>query len=237
MKGRIKRPEGDPVQKRTLPRVGRIKTGYKTPSGQPRSVDYFLASGKYAQLFHNEFGDKPDTVQIVFLDDDPRNVCSERYEYRDNDGRLFARGDGETFEVWDGEKYQIVTVDDSPNVMRGVEKRCQSSRGWEVILTLSFVIPRVKRVAGVWEFTTKGAASTIPNIRDTFDTIHEMNGFVKGVLFDLSVTFAKSQKPGVKSRYPVVSLVVNESEENMKINKGAMIPINRQLGHGQGEND
>jgi hypothetical protein len=80
----------------------------------------------------------------------------------------------------------------------------------------------VKGVAGVWQFTTKGEMSTIPQIRDVFDAMFEARGFVKGIVFDLSVDFAKSQKPGNKSRYPVVSLIPNESEENIEKLKGTL---------------
>lgn len=98
--------------------------------------------------------------------------------------------------------------------------------GWNVILTLTFVIPSVRGVAGVWTFTTKGAASSIPQVLNTFDAILEEKGFVRGIIFDLNVKFATSQKPNNNSRYPVVSLVPNESEENITIVKQAFLPIN-----------
>ena len=53
----------------------------------------------------------------------------------------------------------------------------------------------------------------------------ENKGFVKGIIWDLSVEFAKSQKPGDKSRYPVVTLVANESEDNVLKVKQAYEPI------------
>lgn len=234
MKGRIKRPKPN-AGELMLPRIGKIKTGYKTPSGQPRSVDYFLASGKYAKLFHDAYGEKPQTLQIVFVSDNPEKSCFERYEYRDQEGRLFASGDGETFEVWSvkDQEYKEVTIGESPNLMASVEKRCPSPQGWTVTLSLKFILPKVKKVAGLWEFSTKGVASTIPNIRDAFDTLNEHNGFVSGVIFDLNVEFAKSQKPGSKSRYPVVTLVPNESDENMKIAREGLFNVNKQLGAGE----
>jgi hypothetical protein len=48
---------------------------------------------------------------------------------------------------------------------------------------------------------------------------------VKGVIFDLNVVFAKSQKPGVGSRYPVVNLVPNQSKENIQALKGSMMNV------------
>lgn len=95
MKGRIKRPEAQ-QSRLILPRVGQIKIGIKNANGYPQSVDYFIPTGKYAGLFTQAYGEKPQTIQIVFPDDDPAKVCNERYEYRDDDGRLIAAGDGDT---------------------------------------------------------------------------------------------------------------------------------------------
>ena len=66
-------------------------------------------------------------------------------------------------------------------------------------------------VVGVWQFSTKGAASSIKNIRNSFDGVQLMRGTVCQTAFDLSVQFAKSNKPGSNSRYPVVSLVANDT--------------------------
>lgn len=220
MQARIKRPSGE--VKLPFPRIGLIKTGYKDGRGYPKSTNYFIPSGKYAGLFNQAYGEKTDTIQIVFPDDNPGLVCIERYEYRDDDGRLYAKGDGESFDVWDGKVYQKLTLTEYPDLMKAVQKRCPTKKskkngdGWEVVLTLNFIIPLVKGVAGYWSYTTKGEASSIPQIRELFDAVLEERGFVRGVLFDLSVQFAKSNKPGVNSKYPVVSLIPNESEENLK---------------------
>ena len=57
-----------------LPRVGQIKIGMKNANGYPQSVDYFIPTGKYAGLFTQAYGEKPQTIQIVFPDDDPAKV-------------------------------------------------------------------------------------------------------------------------------------------------------------------
>lgn len=230
-KGRIIRPEEQGSFK--LPRVGMIKTGYKNAQGQPRSCDHFLATGKYKNLFEKAYPGKPNTVQVVFWEDDPAAMCNERYEYRDNAGKLYARGDGETFEVWNGTKYEPYTIEQYPDIMDRVHAKV-GAKGWEIILTLRFILPKVKDIAGYWEYSTKGEASTIPAIRDTFDAMLQARGSVKGVIFDLNVQFAKSQKPGVASRYPVVNLVPNQSQENIQTVKGTMlqVPPAPQLGAG-----
>lgn len=231
MAGRIVKKASAEISKLALPRVGTIKIGFKDERGFPRSVDYFIPTGKYASLFTKAYGEKPQTIQVVFPADDPAKVCNERYEYRDDEGRLLATGDGENFQIWNGKEYQEVSIEQSPNLMRSVEKRHpnklyqKTGDGWQIILTLNFIIPCVRGIAGVWQFSTKGTASTIPNVRNVFDAMLEMKGYCKGIIFDLSVQYAKSQKPGDKSRYPVVSLVPNESEENIRTIKAAYEPI------------
>ena len=222
MNGRITNRPSTEQSRLALPRVGFIKIGYKDGNGYPRSTDYFIPAGKYASMFTKAYGDKPQTIQIVFPSDNPSQVCNERYEYRDDDGRLLASGDGETFQVWNGKQYQQFSVTDYPDIMAGIEKKHpnkqyqRTGEGWSIILTLNFIIPCVKGIAGVWQFSTKGTASTIPQIRDVFDAMLEGKGYVKGIIFDLNVEYAKSQKPGDKIRYPVVTLIPNESEDNVR---------------------
>lgn len=220
MNGRIKR--ADNSTRLVLPRIGKIKIGKKSEKGYPMSVDYFIPTGKYAGLFTQAYGEKPQTIQIVFPDDDAEKVCKEFYEYRDDKGALVAYGDGETFYVWNGKQYVEISTDKYPNVMKQVQEKypnkqyLKSGDGWHIRLTLSFVVPLVRGIVGVWVFETNGNASTIPQVRDTFDMMLKERGFCKGILFDLSVKFATSQKPNTSSRYPVVSLIPNESEENVK---------------------
>lgn len=232
MNGRITNRPSTEQGRLALPRVGFIKIGYKDERGLPKSTDYFLASGKYSSLFTKAYGEKPQTIQIVFPSDDPAQVCNERYEYRDDDGRLLATGDGTEFQVWNGKEYQHLSATDYPNLMSSIEMRYpnkqyqRTGEGWNIILTLNFIIPCVQGIAGVWQFSTKGTASTIPQIRDVFDAMLQAKGYVKGIIFDLNVQYAKSQKPGDKSRYPVVSMIPNESEENVKRIKEAYKIVN-----------
>ena len=236
MKGRININRPTPgIQRVVLPRVGFVKVGYKEKAANgkeyPKSVDYFIPTGKYAGLFTKAYGDKPQTIQIVFPDDDPEKVCNEMYEYRDDDGRRIAYGDGETFFVWNGKQYCQYSTKDYPDLMAGVAGKhpnCafrNGGDGWIVTLTVTFIIPLVRGVGGVWQFTTKGTASTIPNIRNVFDAMLQQRGFVKGIVWDMNVQFAVSQKPGDRSRYPVVSIVPNESEGNLRKIKDAFKPI------------
>lgn len=220
MEGRIYRPEqGGTLLE--LPEIGRLHIG-KKQTGQngreyPVSVDYFIPSGKYAGMFTDALGEKPATIQIIFPDDDPLKVCNERYEFRDDKGALVARGDGRIFEIWDGKKYAPYSIEQYPDIMAQIAANNPTKRGadnWDVALTLRFIVPAVRGVVGVWQFSTKGRASSIKNIRNSFDGVQLMRGTVTQTVFDLSVQFAKSNKPGNNSRYPVVSLVANDNRVN-----------------------
>ena len=198
------------------PRLGKIKCGIKSASGYPQSVDYFVATGKYASLFNSVYGEKPSSILVYFPSDDPNLVCREEYVYRDNAGKKIATGDGENFTIWsDKTQSRIqVTIDKFPNIMEQISQKYPSKTGWQVTLTLNFVLPLVNKIYGVWEFQTKGAASSIPQIRDCFDAMLAKNGKIAGVLCDLNVEFAKSDSPKA-SRFPVVSLVPNETDQNI----------------------
>lgn len=224
MGGRIK--NGERGKRLPFPIIGHVKCGVKSDRGYPMSVDYFVATGKYERLFREAYGEKPDVIQIVFPSDDADLVCREEYEFRDEAGKLVATGDGETFKVWSTKtaSYTLFTTEQYPDIMSMVESRhpkCQ----WRVTLTLNFIIPKIRGVMGVWQFQTKGVASTIPQIRDYFDEFYGQQGKVSGVIFDLSVVMAKSQKPGQSSRYPVVSLIANESRENLEMAQECRKPI------------
>lgn len=214
MDGRIYRPESPEAAILDLPEIGRLHIGMKSDKGYPMSIDWFRATGKYAALFAKALGEKPSTIQIVFPSDDAGKVCNERYEYRDDKGALVARGDGQVFEVWDGRGYVPYMVDQYPDIMRQITAKNPTKRGddnWDVVLTLRFIVPAIRGVVGVWVLNTKGRASSVKNLRDSFDSVQAMRGTVTTSVFDLSVHFHKSNKPNQNSRYPVLELVCNDS--------------------------
>ena len=212
MKGRIIRPEttGDI----NFQESGRVHIGQKSEKGYPMSLDYFKPSGKYAELFTQVLGPKPTTLTILFTSDDAEKVCNERWEYRDDSGALVSYGDGEVFYVWNGKEYAPFLAKDYPDLMERVSKRYPTKRGmdaWRVTLQMQFLIPALSGVMCVWGFRTNGVASSIKNIRDSFDAVLALRGTVRGTAFDLSVTMHKSNKPGATSKYPVVSLIANDT--------------------------
>lgn len=235
MTGRIYRAEQPAEDILELPEVGRLHIGIKNERGLPQSIDWFRATGKYAGLFHKALGDRPQTLQVIFPSDDPERVCNERFVYRDDKGALVAKGDGRIFEIWNGKKYAPYSVENYPDIWNQIIRNNPTKRGvgnWDVELTLRFIVPAVRGVVGVWQFSTRGKASSVNNIRESFDAVQAMRGTVTQTVFDLSVQFAKSNKPGSSSRYPVVSLVANDTriEEIRQLLQAGQVTKNLLLG-------
>lgn len=216
MEGRIIRDEETGYS--NLPIIGKIKVGAlieRNGKTYPTSLDYFRADGKYAQKFIDAYPGKPNKIQIIFASDDITSVCDEKYELRGADGRLWGTGDGYTFRIWDKDEYKIYTKDKDASFIKSVSRQCGSKKGWESSLTLRFIIPKISGVMGVWQFTTKGSASSIPSIIKAYDTVLHFAGTVQMIPFDLQVDMVTSQKPGSKSKFPVISLVPNIDTDNL----------------------
>jgi hypothetical protein len=209
---RIKRKE---TINNSLPVVGKIKIGdkKKSQSGKeyPVSLDYFRPTGKYAKVFEKQYPGKPNNITIIFIDDNPDYSCNERYEGRDDKGKLAGKGDGENWELYNETTDSYESVD--KEILTNITK--QRKLIWSEILTLRFIIPKLSGLMGVWEFTTKGKKSSLGYIRDTYDMITKQAGTVVNLPFDLCVEKVKSQKPGSTRVFPVVTLVPHISHENI----------------------
>ncbi len=231
MEGRIAREN---VQLIKLPIIGKIKIGMKVKSKEgkdiPKSLDYFIADGKYKSYFDKSYPEKPNKIQIIFVSDDLKEICNERYELRTKAGDLFGDGDGKEFRIWDvGKKqYNEYSLSEHPDLLVRSAKAAESIKGWEVILTLRFIIPAIKGVLGQWQLSTKGGKSSINAIRDTFDFVHLKAGSITRIAFDLTVQKFKSQKPNDPSTYPVINLIPNVSDENLALVQG-FIESNKSL--------
>lgn len=216
--GRFFNTKADPRYDR-ISRIGTLHVGEKDANGIPRSLDYFKASGKYADRFHKEYGEKPQCISIVFPSDNIVDVCNARYECwgtgdksnpKDpNKGRKIAYGDGETFFVYSAEEDAYVSHEGSKDEMRRLPGK------WRQLVTLRFLLVKVP-VLGYWELTTGGANTSIPNLVGVFDRVYEQVGrrIIK-VPFDLTVEFTTSKRPGKQSRYPILNLIPMLGQEEV----------------------
>ena len=87
---------------------------------------------------------------------------------------------------------------------------------WEEVMVLRFMIPDMP-VAGYWELTSKGKASSINQVVSHFDAVRDSLGSVVGTPFQLSVSKHKSNNVGTAGRiYPVIALnAVKASKHNI----------------------
>lgn len=181
----------------------------KTEKGHPQSLDYFICDSKYSKYFEDAYPGKPDNIQICFISNEFVDSCNERYECRDSDGRLAGYGDGLNTYLFNRQTQKYEPVTDREAI--------KNAGKWDVILTIRFIIPKIRGVFGCFEFSTKGDKSSLPQIRETFDMVLEQAGTVINIPFDLVVKKVKSQKPGSKYLFPVVNLVPNISSTNMEL--------------------
>lgn len=207
MKGRIS--SGGVQQGSTLPEIGRIKVGEKSAKGFPTSLDYFRATGNFANKFSQLMGEKPNELHIAFVSNDIAEVCNEQFEAWDK-GKRFGWGDGVTFTVWDAA---------SSSYVEGVNKddpRVKAIKGWSRTLTLRFVLLKMTGVYGYWTFQTKAKETTIPSIVKAFDMVMDRSGSIVGFPFSLVVEKVKSYSPGEARNYPIVKLIPNFTEETIE---------------------
>jgi len=199
-------------EKRIIPVIGKIKIGYKKANGVPTSTDYFIPTGNYTKIFYDQLGENPKEIEIIFPSDNLSQVCSERYEIRTTKkydgvgGRLFGYGDGENFVIWSKENcFKEINIKENKDIMEQISKYLQTE--WKIHLTLRFIITKIRKVLGLWQFDTFGAETSIPSIVDTFDFVKNEVGYISMIPFDLKVEKVKSQKVGSKNAFPIVSLI------------------------------
>lgn len=198
----------------TLPEIGKIKVGEKKKNSKgveyPTSLDYFRATGNFANAFNAQYGDAPKSLTIAFISDDLSEVCNERYECWDK-GKRWGWGDGETFTVWDGSAYKEGLQKNDPIVI---------GKKWDTMLTLRFVLLDMKGILGYWTFQSKGKASSIPSIVKSFDYVRERASTIVGFPFQLIVEKKTGYNPGEARNYPVVQLVPNFTDEAIEKVRG-----------------
>lgn len=195
----------------TLPEIGKIKIGEKVKNTQgveyPKALDYFRATGNFANVFAQVYGAKPTKLNVVFISDNLTEVCNERYESWVK-GKRWGWGDGETFTVYD---------EASKVYVEGVAKTDPrvTKLKWDIMLTLRFVLLEMKGIMGYWTFGTKAKATTIPSVVKAFDFVKGRAGTIVGFPFNLIVEKKTGYNPGEARNYPVVTLVPNFSQESI----------------------
>lgn len=211
-----------------LGEAGRISIGIMAEGNggvkYPSTIDYFRARGEFAKFFHEVYGDKPKSIPVFFYSNDYNEACTERYELRNNAGKLVAYGDGNEFQVYDKESktYKPFLVEQHKDIMDKLKNKLNAGVtdkkklvDWSVVLTMRFMIRNIP-VLGFWQISTKGAMTSIPNLRDRFDSCMAQFTFIKGLPFELTVKKVKSNKPEDSRQFPIIDLVPMFSFEKAK---------------------
>lgn len=216
MTGRIKTK----TTPQSLPIIGKLAIGEKHPEkGYPMALDYFRpkASPDYCAMFYQRYGEKPNSLTVVFPSDDINSVCPQFYELRDKAGKRVATGDGITFQVatlqTDKTVKDVEVTPDDPGKWRA-EQAAKCGGVWKEVLVLRVMLPNFP-VFGAWELRTSGDDSSIPQIIASIDAVIQSAGRLRLIPFDLSVKKVKSDKAGSTSVYPVIQLACNISAESV----------------------
>lgn len=220
----------------TLPEAGKIKIGDTVPSktkdgkdyNRPVSLEYFRATGEYADRFVKQFGEKPNRLLIVFISDDINEVCNQRFDCWEG-GRHYGWGDGVNFTVWDPKAASTKTGKASGDYIQ-VTKESPLLKGheWKERLTLRFLLPELSGIMGYWSLSTGAAKSSIPGIVKAFDFMMNIIGTVRGIPWELHVKKYKTYAPGEVNVYSGIKIIPVMTVENVEkmhdmISSGASI--------------
>lgn len=189
-------------QERRFPRLGKIKIGIKVTAKNkkgedieiPKSIDYFRATGRYANLFHKVYGEKPSVIDIVFPLDDIKNILS--FYYRSyKSGGLWCFGDGVIANRVNDEG-KLAERDCPCEILEKGD--CSEN------LRITFLLPKVP-VIGVWQLQTK-SINTRLNSFSQLDIVRAMGKRIAGIPMSMSVQFEKGALVGSKTKFPVVTI-------------------------------
>lgn len=129
---------------------------------------------------------------------------------------MIISGDGEKFEYFNGKETE--RTNDIERIKYLIkEMNLTTSR----VLTIRFILPKISKLWGVWELSTKGSRSSIESIINTFDNVKKNAGTVANIPFNLNVAKVTSQRLHnvngkiIKPVFPVLELIPNISQENM----------------------
>lgn len=224
-KGRIIRATESVVGGTVLPIIGYISIGEKatnkTGKEHPVSLNYFRVRGKngttcqYEKQFYDALGERPTKIPIAFISDDVSEVCNNIFQCYIK-GKYWGSGDGETFRVFDPQSDPKKPVSDRYVTVGKDHPLVTSLRGsWKERLDMTFVIPAIKGVMGVWKFSTGGVKTTIPEIVKTFDFVRQQAGTIRMFPFDLVVEENTGHTPDEIRQWKSIKLVPSFGESSI----------------------
>ncbi len=230
---------------RRLPRLGKIRLGIKKVSQKtgkeyPAEVDYFildpstpseLENKKLIDVFHQLYGDKPKSINIMFPMADTKIFFQQFYKRYGSTTSLKCKGDGEIAVCSQPEYAKDLKVIGKDELgMTTVEclgKNCPYYKFNECseVGTLQILLPELPG-SGVWQITT-GSFHSIVEVNSCIDYIKSMCGRAHMIPLKLERIEQDITYEGKKSKHWI--LHVNMDFPLANLQKFAMIEPTKML--------
>lgn len=200
---------------RRLPRLGKIRLGIKETSQKsgnpyPKAVDYFVCNADQstseaaAKAFHEIYGDKPRSLDVVFPTENKDQFFQQWYRRYGSGTGLMCKGDGETAVELDKETGELRERECNPDECEwAAKKHCRP------IGSLLFLLPKVPGL-GAWQIDTSSYHSIV-NLNSAIDFIRALTGGRIGMIpLKLVIRPKEVQVEGKKKVVHVLDLAHEE---------------------------
>jgi hypothetical protein len=206
-----------------LPRVGKIRLGYRDERGVPHAVDYFKVGEDpstpawAADAFHEVYGAEPHELDIMFPTDDVEDWCNPWYRMFSQSWAVVCRGNGEEAQAkWDssqdgprpeglegGTWANKHTQSWQPRTIPCGAELCPMQAGerpqCRLSLNLFFLLPKVRGI-GAWQLDSRSIHSTRA-LLDSVALIRSVTGGrIRGLPLQLRLVPKEVAPPNVKKK-------------------------------------
>lgn len=216
------------LNENSLPVVGKIKVGAKDDRGFPVSLPYFRATGRHSEIFHTLLGEKPTSLVITFLRNDP---VIHRWELvvsvPTKGARLMGmslppgeddQGVFQEFRIWNGKEWihtKVRSQHQETQLLSAAldhwrpqaSQKTQRDLRWKKKIYIHFMIPKLKQILGEWSFETTAKTSTENILGPIRTALKGSGGRLSLVPFEMSVNYhTKFEASTHNQSFPIVSL-------------------------------
>jgi hypothetical protein len=211
------------TDRRRLPRIGKIRLGYRDEKGVPHALDHFCVrednstSRSAAEAFLEVYKTEPRELDIMLPTDDVEDWCDPYYRMFSQSWKAVCRGDGEVAEAkWDpnqdgprpegvdsgtwANKHTQAWV---PRAIPCLAERCPMQEGdrpqCRLSLNFFFLLPKVRGI-GAWQLDTR----SIHGVRALLDSVALIRsvtgGRIRGLPLTLRLVPREVAPPNVKKK-------------------------------------
>jgi hypothetical protein len=211
------------TDRRRLPRIGKVRLGYRDEKGVPHALDHFCVredgstSRAAAEAFLEVYESEPRELDIMFPTDEVEDWCDPWYRMFSQSWKAVCRGDGEVAEAkWDpnqdgprpegvdggtwANKHSQSWV---PRTIPCLAERCPMQEGdrpqCRLSLNFFFLLPKVRGI-GAWQLDTR----SIHGVRALLDSVALIRsvtgGRIRGLPLQLRLVPREVSPPNVKKK-------------------------------------